>query len=142
MSQPPYRHLRARTEQGVLVVTIIESNVHGDALAERLRAEVLEAVANAGATKVVMDLQFMKFISSAGFRPFLSLRRKLQEEGGRLVLCNLSGAVAEAFQITRLVSTSRSTGAAFEVQPNVAAAVASLVQGDSPKPVSEVPQET
>jgi anti-anti-sigma regulatory factor len=58
----------------------------------------------------------------------LSLRRHLQEAGGRLVLCNLAPAVAQAFQTTRLISTSRSSTAGLEVKPDLASALASLNQ--------------
>jgi hypothetical protein len=42
------------------------------------------------------------------------------------VLCNLAPNVAKALQETRLITTSRSSGAAFDVQADVAAALASL----------------
>jgi anti-anti-sigma regulatory factor len=62
----------------------------------------------------------------------LALRKKLKEVGGRLVLCNLSPVVVEMFQTTRLIG---SAGAFFEVQPDVDAAVASLLRDlETPQP--------
>jgi len=51
--------------------------------------------------------------------------KKLLEVGGRMVLCSLSPAVVEIFQTTWLIG---SAGAFFEVQPDVDAAIASLLR--------------
>jgi anti-sigma B factor antagonist len=122
--QPP--HVTSQTLDGVLVIRINERQFHGDSLADAIRQEMLALIAAAGSQKIVIDLQPVDYLSSAAFRPLLSLRRKLQETGGRMVLCNLSPLVAEVFQLLRLISTSRSYPATFEVQPDVAAAVAFL----------------
>ena len=64
--------------------------------------------------------------SGFSFRPFLSLRRRLQESGGRLVFCNLTPAVSEVFQVVRLISADGSSPAPFDVKPDVSAALAFL----------------
>lgn len=137
MSEPRYRYLKTETVQGILVLTVSTARLQGDALAESLRNEFLDAVTHHAADKVVIDLQHIKFISSAGFRPFLTLRRKLNEKNGRMVLCNLGGPVEEAFLITRLVSTAGSMPAPFEAQPDVDKALASLMgsqESNQPSP--------
>ncbi len=126
MVESSFRHLKSRTEQGVLVLTIAEAQLHGDALADSLKQELRAAVAQHQAQNVVLDFQHVQSLSSETFRPLLSLRRHLQEARGRMVLCNLSPPVAKAFQVTRLVSTSRASGTTFETQADVAAAIASL----------------
>ena len=126
MTPTPPQHLKSRTEQGALILTVTAAQLHGDSLAHSLQKQLLAAVAQAGVPpKVVLDLQPVLSLSSEAFRPLLSVRRKVQEEGGRLVVCNLSPAVARALQSTRLLSTGRST-LSFEVQPDVPAALASL----------------
>jgi len=120
------RHVRSRTEHGVLVLTITEPQLLGDTLVHALRQELLAVVARPGTHKVVLDLQPVKVLSSEAFRPLLSLRRTVQERGGQLVLCNLAPTVAKVLHDTRLITTSRSSTATFEVQADVAAAVASL----------------
>jgi anti-anti-sigma factor len=109
-----------------LVLTITEPQLLGDKLVHALRQELLEVVAQPGTHKVVLDLQPVKVLSSEAFRPLLSLRRTVQERGGQLVLCNLAPTVAKVLHDTRLITTSRSSTATFEVQADVAAAVASL----------------
>ncbi len=125
MSQPRYRYLKTRTEQGVLVLTPTPSRLEGDAMAQSLVDETQAATCHADAKKVVLDLDYVQYLTSANFRPLLALRKKLKEVGGRMVLCNLSPVVLETFQTTRLIG---SAGAFFEVQADVDAAVASLLR--------------
>jgi anti-anti-sigma factor len=109
-------------------LTVTDAELRGDALVRALQRQLLAAVAQAASPpRVVLDLQPVRALASEAFRPLITLRRKLLEAGGRLVLCRLSPVVAQAFQSTRLISSSR-TPDAFEVQPDVAAAVASLTR--------------
>ena len=94
-------------------------------MAQSLVDETQAAVAHDDAKKVVVDLEHVEFLTSANFRPLLALRKKLIGVGGRMVLCNLSPVVVEMFQTTRLIG---SAGAFFEVQPDLDAAVASLLR--------------
>jgi anti-anti-sigma factor len=124
MSEPTYRHLTSRTEQGVLVLTLTVPQIRGDELAEELRDELLAAAADAD--RVVLDMHRVGYISSVAFRPLLQLHGALKERGGRIVLCQLAEQVLEVLHLTRLISTSRSSRAPFEERPDVAAALASL----------------
>ncbi len=126
MPEPQYRHLKGRTEQGVLVLTITEPQLQGDTLVDSLRRELRTAVSEPGTQKVVLDFRLVKSVSSEAFRPLLSLRRILSESGGRMALCNLSPVVAKTFQVTRMVSTGRSSSPPFEMGQDVAAAIALL----------------
>jgi anti-anti-sigma factor len=126
MPQPAPHYLKASTTDGILVVTITEPQVRGDTLAEKLRQELDSVVTESGAQNFVVDLQNVLSLSSAAFRPLLSLRRRLQETGGRMVLCSLTPLVAETFSLLRLISTSRSYSATFEVEPDLETAIAFL----------------
>ena len=126
MAELQPRHLRSRTEQGVLVLSVTVPHLRGDTLVAALQQELLTVVSQDEAPKVVLDLQRVTSLASEAFRPLLALRRKLQERGGRLVLCNLNAGVDAALRATRLMSSSRSSTASFEAHPDVAAAVASL----------------
>jgi anti-anti-sigma factor len=110
----------------VVVLSINVSRVQGDTIADRLRDELLAVLDTTGAQNVVLDLRQVTFVSSVAFRPLLSLHRRLKERGGRMVLCGLTAEVREVFEVTRLISTSRTSTAPFEVQADVPAAVASL----------------
>lgn len=126
MAETQFRYLDARKEQDVLVLTITEPQLQTDALVDDLRQELLSAVGQDKGQKVVLNFQNVKYLSSAGFRPLLGLRRKMQELGGRMVLCCLDSEVANVFRITRMISTSGSSAAVFEVKEDLPAAVRHL----------------
>jgi anti-anti-sigma factor len=126
MAETQFRHLQCRIDHGVLVLTITEAQMQGDLLADELRQEFLAAVTAYGATKVVVDFQRVKYMGSAGFRPLLSLYRRLHDTGGRMVFCQLAPEVQEVFLITRLISTSRSSTTPFVMEPDLASALARL----------------
>jgi anti-anti-sigma factor len=128
MSAPNSGHLKEHTEQQVLVLTVTTPQLRGDELADELGAQMLDAVARHGANRVVLDLTAVQYLSSVVFRPLLQLHAKIKEAHGRVVLCSMSEVVAEVLQLTRMVSTSGSHTAPFEQQPDVPAAVASLMK--------------
>jgi anti-anti-sigma factor len=128
MAEAQFQHLNCP----VVVFAIREAQVKGDTLAEALRDEFLAVYQPSGATHAVVDFKAVTYLSSAGFRPLLTLLRQVRERGGRLVFCNLAPEVEETFAVTRLISTSGSAPASFEVQPDVPAAVASLYRTPAP----------
>ncbi len=123
----------------VVVLRLITQNVSGDTIADELRDELLALYLSSHAQHVVLDFSDVRYLSSAGFRPLLRLNRQVRERGGRLVLCHLSDEIKEIFTVTHLISASRLTPATFEMQPDVPAAVAHLLQ-EAPAP-AEVPAE-
>src|SRR5262249_28347731 len=121
-----YRLFRANTEGDVLVLTLTEKQVEGDAIAQALQRELLAAGTEADARKVVVDFQNVHYISSVAFSPLLALRRHLNGQKGRLVVCGLNTMVGDIFYTTKMVSPTGTFGAPFEMQPDVPAAVAAL----------------
>ncbi len=47
-----------------------------------------------------MDLEQLAYISSAGLRVVLMAAKRAKQSGGRLLLCGLSPAVRELFEIS------------------------------------------
>ena len=130
MAQPQTPRVQGRVQDDVLVVTITEPKLHGDKVTHALRQDLQALIDSARLSRVVLDFSPVVSLSSEAFRPLLSLRRHLSEAGGRLVLCNLSPLVAQAFQATRLVGGLRTSSAAFEVQPDLGSAIGSLTHVD------------
>jgi anti-anti-sigma factor len=122
MTQPTPSHLQCP----VVALTITCNQILGDDLADELRDQLLAIAVQSQAQNVVLDLHKVTFLSSAGFRPLLSLHRLLRQQNGKLLLCCLSPEVLEIFEVTRLISTKGATRAPFEVYPDVPSAVASL----------------
>jgi len=122
MSDQLFKHISCP----IIVLRIEPSQLVGDFVAEALREEFLTARQRVAARNVVVDFQTVTYLSSASFRPLLSLLREVRAQSGRLVLCNLNPDVHEVFTVTRLISSHGSAPAAFEVQADVPAAIASL----------------
>jgi anti-anti-sigma factor len=120
--------LHSSLEQGVLVLTIMQSRIQGEETAQRLREEMRTAVDQTGVTRVVVDLQHARYLSSVAFWPLLSLRRQMLDAGGRLVICGLSGDIEDIFMTTKMISPGGEVDAPFEVAPDAAAAVARLLE--------------
>jgi len=127
MSQPHGMHVACPA----VVFAVRIGEIRGDALADELRDELLAAYERSAAVHVVLDLEAVSFLSSAGFRPFLSLQRQVRAHGGRMVLCRLRPEVEEILSVTRLISHQGAVPAAFAVQPTVSAAVAHLYESDA-----------
>ena len=133
MSEQQYRYLAPRVEQGVLVLTITHSQLRSTQfdLPDVLRDEMLRAVAQAQANKVVVDLSRVEQLGSASFRPLLSLRRQLHEAKGQLLLAGLQPDIREVFLVTRLIDEQGSSLATFGVAADAATAVMRLNAGQT-----------
>jgi anti-anti-sigma factor len=110
----------------VLVLTIADPEILGDEMADALRDELLAVAVQSQAQNVVLDFQNVRYLSSAGFRPLLSLHRLLRQQNGKLILACMRPEVHEIFEVTRLISTKGQTKAPFEVYSDVPGAVAGL----------------
>lgn len=119
--------LQSSLHQGILVLTVTQARIQGEEKAQTLRDEMRSAVEQAAITRVVVDLQHTRYLSSIAFWPLLKLRRQLLDAGGRLIICGLSGDVEDVFRTTRMISNDGSADAPFDVADDVAAAVARML---------------
>jgi anti-anti-sigma factor len=126
MPEAAYRHVKSAIENDVLVLSLVDSKLQDEQVANALLQESLQIIDQTAAKKVVFDFQKLKYMSSVAFRPFLSLRRTLNEAGGRLVLCGLNNVVGDIFYTTKLISDAGSMAAPFEMAPDIKAAVSRL----------------
>src|SRR5262249_19718624 len=128
MTEPQFRYVRAGTQQGVLVLTVTPHQVRsGDfELVDALRQELLDAGGRGSARKVVVDLSAVEYLGSGGFRPLLSLRKRLQETGGEMLLCGLQADVRDVLQTSRLINAAGTSDAPFGEAPDLPQAIARL----------------
>jgi anti-anti-sigma factor len=126
MSEPPAR----KVDCPVVVLSLNEPQINNDVVAEALRDEMLSLYTGVGAVHAVIDFHKVQYLSSAGFRPLLSLNRQVRERGGRLVLCNMQPQVQEVFAVTRLIDPDGKTRTAFHGEPTTPDAVAYLYHAE------------
>src|SRR5262245_16090838 len=115
MPERRFAHIDCRLENGILVVVLQPEEIRGEDVADDLRQALLDALAYHRSKKPVLDFERVKFLASTAFRPLISLHRKLQELHGRMIFCHLHPQIAEVFIVTRLIATSRSATAPFEM---------------------------
>lgn len=119
-------YLESVVERGVLVLTILRKQIEGEDLAVVLKDELAAAVKKHGIHKVVLDLGRCHYVSSIAFWPLLALRRQLADASGKLLITGLNGAVHEVFTSTKMVSSTGSLDAPFEMAPDRETAVSRL----------------
>lgn len=57
-----------------------------------------------GATKIVVGLEHVNFVDSAGLGTLIEIHRKTKAKGGRLMLTNLGPKLRQALEIARLLT--------------------------------------
>ena len=74
---------------------------------DALSAPAAEAAVNiaieGGASRLVLNMAGLEYISSAGLRVLLATAKKLMRQNGKLVLCALRQEVLEVFEISGLL---------------------------------------
>lgn len=89
--------LNVRTEHhGDLLILLPEGRL--DTATAPAFDQSVQTHTNAG-TRLLIDLTQVHYVSSAGLRVFLMTAKKLQKSGGSLVICGMSPAVREVFDI-------------------------------------------
>jgi anti-anti-sigma factor len=112
----------------VVILRLRATQLNSEIVSETLRDQLLALYLQSAAVHAILDFRAVTYLSSAGFRPLLSLNRQIRERGGRLVLCNLHPDVEEIFTVTRLVDPTGTARAAFLMEPTLAAAVTHLCE--------------
>ena len=62
--------------------------------------EALNAAIGENDRLLIMDLQDLSYISSAGLRVFLMIAKKFQRRDGKFVVCSLAETINEVFEIS------------------------------------------
>jgi anti-sigma B factor antagonist len=118
------KHISAREDRGVLILTVELARISSYEQAETIGRELLAAVEGRQSAKVVVDLSKLTYMSSVGYGPLITLRSRVRADGGRLVLCGLSGVVKEVFEATRLLINPNSPKSLFEFKDTLDQAIA------------------
>jgi anti-anti-sigma factor len=126
MPEPHYRWLRSAVDRGVLVLTITAPLLLDDDVVGALHQDLVAAVDHHRPRRVVLNFEGVRALGSGAFRPVISLHRRVQEAGGRLVLCGVADAVARVFHLTGLVNPDPSAKAPFTAEQSLDAAVTRL----------------
>lgn len=78
---------------------------------------IVDNLLSSGATRIVINLEHVNYVDSAGLGALIEAHRKTVANGGRLKICNLGPNFKKALELARLLPI-------FETCPTEAAAVA------------------
>jgi anti-sigma B factor antagonist len=105
--------------RGILVITLLKSNVLDSHEIESLGTELQNFLSKKPAAKVVLDLHGVQHLSSAALGMLLSLKSRIESTGGALRLANVRDELQEIFKLTKLHKV-------LTIKESVDAAAASL----------------
>ena len=74
---------------------------------------------SSGEPRLVLDLQGLEYISSAGLRSLLAAAKQIKAQNGSLVLCQLVGTVEEVFRISGFLAIFKTFGSVDEALKNL-----------------------
>jgi anti-sigma B factor antagonist len=103
MSSQPQRRLLSVEDVGdVAVVNFTHRRITDEQVIQLIGEQLFGLVDDAGRRKILLNFANVEYLSSAVLGKLITLNKKTQAAGGRLVLCNIDPQIYEIFELTRL----------------------------------------
>ena len=90
--------INTEREQGTLLIVKAEGRLDG--ISAREFDDAMRSKISEKDSVVIMDLEKLSYISSAGLRVILMTAKTLQKRNAKLLLCSLSEPIREVFEIS------------------------------------------
>lgn len=101
-SQPRRRRLEVEDIGDVTVVNFTDRKILDEQNIQIIGEQLFSLVDEAGRRKILLNFGNVEYLSSAALGKLITLNKKLQAAGGRLILCNIDPQIYEVFEITKL----------------------------------------
>ena len=102
-SQPPRRRrLEVEDIGDVTVVNFTDKKILDEQNIQIIGEQLFSLVDELGRRKLILNFSNVEYLSSAALGKFITLNKKVNAAGGRLVLCNIDPQIYEVFEITKL----------------------------------------
>ena len=103
MSSPPRRRrLEVEDIGDVTVVNFTDRKILDEQNIQVIGEQLFSLVDEAGRRKILLNFGNVEYLSSAALAKLITLNKKVQQMGGRLILCNIDTQIYEVFEITKL----------------------------------------
>jgi phenylalanyl-tRNA synthetase beta chain len=100
---PPLRRRLELEEIGdVTAVQLVDPKILDEQNVQVIGEQLFSLVDDVGRRKLLLDLRNVEYLSSAALGKLITLHKKLQAVGGKLMLCNIDPQIYEVFEITKL----------------------------------------
>src|SRR6266478_1137455 len=101
-SQPKRRHLEVEDYGEITVVNFIDKKILDEQNIQKIGEDLFSLVDELGRKKILLNFSNVEYLSSAALGKFITLNKKVNTSGGKLVMCNIDPQIYEVFQITKL----------------------------------------
>ena len=101
-SQPRRRRLEVEDYGEITVVNFIDKKILDEQNIQKIGEDLFSLVDELGRKKILLNFSNVEYLSSAALGKFITLNKKVQASGGKLVMCNINDDIFEVFEITKL----------------------------------------
>src|SRR3954463_6568184 len=101
-SQPRRRRLEVEDIGDVTVVNFTDKKILDEQNIQVIGEQLFSLVDELGRRKLLLNFGNVEYLSSAALGKFITLNKKVNAAGGRLILCNIDPQIYEVFEITKL----------------------------------------
>jgi anti-sigma B factor antagonist len=103
MSSPARRRrLEVEPMGDVTVVNFVDRKILDEQNIQVIGEQLFSLVDEQGLKKILLNFSNVEYLSSAALGKLITLNKKLQQAGGKLILCNIDAQIFEVFEITKL----------------------------------------
>jgi anti-sigma B factor antagonist len=102
MADAAKQQISVTEKDGVIVVRFREAKILEDRVIQQFGGELLDLVQGKPGIKLVIDFTGVKYLSSAALGKLITLRRRVDQVGGRLKLCEIAAEAMDMFRIAKL----------------------------------------
>ena len=81
-------------------ITLLKIDGKFDAVSAPAAEKEFTSVINSGVKKIVINLEKVNYISSAGLRTLLIAAKDIKAEKGKIVICSMTETVEKVFEIS------------------------------------------
>lgn len=100
--QPRRRRLEVEDIGDITVVNFVDKKILDEQNIQVIGEQLFQLVDELGRRKILLNFKNVEFLSSAALGKLITLNRKLQSAGGKLVLGEIDPQIYEVFEITKL----------------------------------------
>lgn len=101
-AQPRRRRLEVEDIGDVTVVKFADKKILDEQNIQVIGEQLFSLVDELGRRKILLNFGNVEYLSSAALGKLITLNKKVNAVGGRLILCSIDPQIYEVFEITRL----------------------------------------
>ncbi len=122
------QHLSIEERDDTLILTVLDERLTNDTQVNEWKDQMIAEILNRSPTGAVIDMRNVEYLTSIAVFPLVATRTAAEEAGVKVVLCNLSDAVAKVLTVVQLIVESREHANHFSVAGDLDGAIALLNQ--------------